>query len=230
MPSRSWKYAMYPHAAQFRFAPLTPYKMRRTRYVGEMGVWVHNSECGGKAEQIKEACFAPDTPVITFYSDPENGKDYIRLEEIALLRVGDRVLSRNEQTGEMAFKQVLKCFEHYNKAVRLLEYIYDNNPKLTDSHIVTLEHPYWVEGKGWVKMADLKVGDKLITHNQTTATVTKMEDCHLTCVYNIEVEDFNTYFVGDFPSIWVHNCTDTPVDAKVLDASESPIGKLKISK
>lgn len=36
---------------------------------------------------------------------------------------------------------------------------------------VTAEHPYWVRGKGWVEVKDLKQGDQLTGHDGQIITV-----------------------------------------------------------
>ncbi len=116
------------------------------------------------------------------------------------LDVGDMVLSRDDVTGETGYKQVSKVFcnghmpvfgivcEH-SKAFRR------RNPVPLVLH-ATAEHPFWVKGKGWVKVCDLKKGDELVTYDDDKLTVLEMRGIGDVEVYNIEVEDFHTYFVG----------------------------------
>jgi hypothetical protein len=62
-----------------------------------------------------------------------------------------------------------------------------------------------VRGKGWVAAGDLVIGNKVHTLDGDTGTVTgfKLEKLDkLISVYNLEVEDFQTYFVED---LLVHN-------------------------
>ena len=76
----------------------------------------------------------------------------------------------------------------------------------------TLNHRFWTEA-GWKSAGTLEAGDKLTLADGNTATVTNVayEDTHAT-VYNFEVEDFHTYYVGT-ESVLVHNnggnCTKT---------------------
>ena len=68
-------------------------------------------------------------------------------------------------------------------------------------------HPFFVQGKGWVSAKDLVVGDKLELLDGGQAYVDAIDQEKLTesvKVYNFEVEDFHTYFVGK-TSILVHN-------------------------
>lgn len=71
----------------------------------------------------------------------------------------------------------------------------------------TDNHPFWVEGKGWVFADELQVGDKLQKADGSNLTIDKVEfvkqDEPVT-VYNFAVADYHTYYVTDL-GIWVHN-------------------------
>ena len=69
----------------------------------------------------------------------------------------------------------------------------------------TYNHPFWVEGKGWTFVKDLKPGDLLVQSDGNTLKIDsiELEHKHAT-VYNMTVDDFHTYFVSDL-GIWVHN-------------------------
>ena len=63
----------------------------------------------------------------------------------------------------------------------------------------TLEHPFYVEGKGWTGAGELKEGDKLtlITGERVFVQSVVVERCKKPVkIYNFEVEDFHTYYVG----------------------------------
>ena len=69
----------------------------------------------------------------------------------------------------------------------------------------TSEHPFAVEGKGWVKAGLLHPGDQVATQTGHLATLKHVEvrnETHL--VYNLEVEGTHKYFVGNY-SLLVHN-------------------------
>ena len=73
--------------------------------------------------------------------------------------------------------------------------------------MTTPEHPFYVPVKGWTNAADLRAGDILVTVNGEYKVVEKIQHELLESpiqVYNFEVEDFHTYYVGD-SSILVHN-------------------------
>lgn len=71
----------------------------------------------------------------------------------------------------------------------------------------TTNHPFFVIDRGWVAAGDLSAGDEIYLLDGTVAYVTgsELEQLSETIkVYNLEVADFNTYFVGD-EAVLVHN-------------------------
>lgn len=75
----------------------------------------------------------------------------------------------------------------------------------------TPEHPFYVEGLGWVEASSLHAGMTIWFANGTKGTVEDISNEGLeepVTVYNFEVRDFHTYFVGE-NGIFVHNtCSD----------------------
>ena len=75
----------------------------------------------------------------------------------------------------------------------------------------TTEHPFYVQGKGWIAAKDLKIGDKLELQNGEDAfvdTIRREKLAEPIQVFNFEVEDFHTYYVGA-GCVLVHNmCTN----------------------
>jgi RHS repeat-associated protein len=112
--------------------------------------------------------------------------------------VGDLVLSKNEETGEVAYKEVEWLFqrevqETYNLTV--------------GGQVITTtdEHPFWVVGEGWVEAKDLQAGDIFETSEEEHLTLEKIEvKKEKTTVYNFKVKDFHSYFVTNL-QIWTHN-------------------------
>ncbi|MFC3789839.1 polymorphic toxin-type HINT domain-containing protein [Paenibacillus sp. GCM10012307] len=133
-------------------------------------------------------CFTAGTKVLT-----DEGEKPI--EEI---KVGDKVLAKDDETGEMAYKEVEWLFQ------RDVEETY--NITVGEEVITTTdEHPFWIVGKGWVESKNLAVGDVLTTTDGKELAIEKIEvkKEHVT-VYNFKVKDFHTYFVSNL-GIWTHN-------------------------
>ena len=138
----------------------------------------------------KELCFVAGTKILT-----EDGK--VPIEKI---KVGDYVYAEDPETGEIALKRVAQVFVNETKE---LVHVVINGEEI----ITTPGHPFYVSGKGWVGADELACGDKVILYGGQCAYVDKVSIEHLITavkVYNFEVEDFHTYFVGD-NSVLVHN-------------------------
>lgn len=114
--------------------------------------------------------------------------------------MGDKVLAKSDETGEVAFNEVVGLFQKQADEIYKV-YIGD------ESIEATAEHPFWVDGKGWLEVKDLKVGDLLVTSGGATLAINKIEkEPREATVYNFEVADFNSYFVSNL-GVWVHNCS-----------------------
>lgn len=135
-------------------------------------------------------CFVAGSLVTT-----EDGQKPI--EEI---QVGDKVLSEDETTGEVAIKEV------YATSVSETDefyHIHINGEEI----VATGTHPFYVYKFGWTTARALRAGDVLVLSNGELVTVEWIDHEILESpikVYNFEVEDFHTYFVGE-SGILVHN-------------------------
>lgn len=90
----------------------------------------------------------------------------------------------------------------------------------------TANHPFYVIGKGWVAAGDLVDGDEVYNLDGTTSVVLASETEKLdepVLVYNLEVEDFHSYFVGFVP-VLVHNYKDNNSGSPVKDVTEASNG------
>lgn len=150
-------------------------------------------------------CFVAGTKVQT-----DEGEKPI--EEI---EVGDKVLAKSDETGEVAYKEVVGLFQ--KQAAEIFKV------HIGDEIIeATAEHPFWLEGKGWTEVKDLKVGDLLVKSDGATLAIDKIEkEPRQANVYNFEVKDFNSYFVSNL-GIWVHNCA---VKKNPFDLSDVSLSK-----
>ncbi|MCY9796177.1 HINT domain-containing protein, partial [Paenibacillus apiarius] len=118
------------------------------------------------------------------------------IEEI---QVGDKVQTRNEETGELGYNPVEELFQ------RETDETY--HVKVNGTTIITTaEHPFWVAGQGWVEARDLKKGDKLVDLDDQEVPIEDIDvKKERITVYNFRVQGIHNYFVTDL-KIWTHNC------------------------
>src|SRR5262249_52374803 len=109
----------------------------------------------------------------------------LAIEKIA---VGDRVLSKDIETGALAYRPVLKTTVRPPGRLTSL--------RLTDETIVcTSGHLFWGSGQGWIKARD--VASQTLLHTGTGNTpVWSIQKGETGKAYNLVVADFHTYFVG----------------------------------
>lgn len=138
---------------------------------------------------------------------------------IECLRVGDLVLSQSEDTGEWGFKPVLDTITTHPAELWKLTIADKHGTQHTLTG--TAEHPIWTTDAAFVPMAHLKPGQQVLLADGAAAWVHDIRrlrgppegepaaaawgwngDTYTT--FNIEVQDFHTYFAGD-AGVWVHN-------------------------
>ena len=122
------------------------------------------------------------------------------LVAIETVKAGDKVWATNPETGETALKEVVQIFR--NEASELV-HVTVNGEKI----VCTNEHPFYVPVKGWTAACQLRAGDRLQLVNGEYTIVEQVQHEILEApvkVYNFEVEDFHTYYVGE-ESVLVHN-------------------------
>ena len=153
-------------------------------------------------------CFVAGTLVLTIDGNKP-------IEEI---QAGDLVYSTDPETGESEYKEVVQTFE--NETEELVHI------SVADDEIVTTpKHPFYVPHKGWTSAIDLRAGDILVLSNGEHVIVEKVQHEILESpvkVYNFEVQDFHTYYVGE-NSVLVHNSC-TPEEIYSFGNSKEPRG------
>ena len=139
----------------------------------------------------------------------------VGLVPIEDIKSGDKVWATNPETGETVLKEVVQTFR--NEANELV-HVTVNGEEI----ICTPTHPFYVPVKGWTASCELRAGDRLQLVNGEYVVVEQVQHEILespVTVYNFEVADFHTYYVGD-TRVLVHNkCKpDSPVkvDPKTL--------------
>ena len=158
-------------------------------------------------------CFVAGTQIDTPYGS----------ENIENISIGDSVYAKNPDTGEIGVKKVTNVFVRQTSE---LCHIVTN----TEEIIATNEHPFWVVDKGWVSASDLFVGDELYSESENCIYVVDVYTEILSepvSVYNFEVEDWHTYFVGT-SNILVHNkCGLTKISDSYLKKKGLNAHKIK---
>jgi len=148
------------------------------------------------------ACFTAGTPVLL-----ADGTS----KPIEQITAGDKVTAFNPDTGETETRNVVRTFVH--REVPTYDVMLVGGEKVT----TTSAHPFWVEGRGWTAVADLRSGDRLRQPDGSTVAVQFVSGTGQTAtVYNFEVDELHDYCV-QVGSHWVlvHNTCD--LDAEGLE-------------
>ena len=126
------------------------------------------------------------------------------LKPIETIEHGDLIWSRQEFGTEYDYRPVIATKVTPNQEIYEVVVRHSNNS--TETFKTTKEHPFWVEGIGWLKASLLEQGmtllDKHGLPNVTILSQTKLT--HTDTVYNFEVQEFHTYHIGEY-GVWVHN-------------------------
>ena len=152
------------------------------------------------------------------------------LKNIEDIEVGDLVLSRDPITGEVAYKAVLDTIQTHPRELyhvtfraesadggktaftRYVDGSEEADHYEQDELVATAEHPFYVVNRAlFVTAQELAIGDRLLLADGRQAEVYEVateqasgEKPFLT--FNLEVEDFGTYFAGHLGA-WVHNAS-----------------------
>ena len=140
-------------------------------------------------------CFKAGTLVACL---DQAGKETLKpIEEI---EVGDKVLAYDEETGEQGYKEVVRLFRDETQE---WHHVFVNGEEI----VCTAEHPFYVEGKGFVPARELKERDNLLLSDGSKVEIDSLKTEHVEIpetTYNFEVKDFHTYYVSH-SNVLVHN-------------------------
>ena len=142
---------------------------------------------GGMSEAF---CFVAGTSVLT-------ASGYVAIENI---RAGDLVYAWNDETGETEIKSVVETY--LNESDELI-HVFVGGEEI----VSTPGHPFYIAGKGWTQAVQLRAGDILVLWDGGYVIIELIEHELLenpVKVYNFQVADDHTYFVGD-NGVLVHN-------------------------
>jgi Pretoxin HINT domain len=128
--------------------------------------------------QLHHSCFGAGTLIQTMDGP----------RKIESIREGDRVLSQDTSTGELAFKSVLAT--HLNGPAETFRIAIDG-----ETIVATGIHRFWKAGTGWTMARDLKAGDQLRILDGIVAIKSIKPDANQ-MVYNLTVAENRTFMVG----------------------------------
>ena len=150
------------------------------------------------------------------------------LRPIEEIKVGDYVLSKPENGGELAYKRVTKTFVREDSEVWGVTYGYALNKAAV--LVTTAEHPFWVT-KLAVKDPSVKFGGMYIPHEKwvTATEMFKTNDNYYkgkgeNAGYYLSAYDGKKYPVGEATPICM--ATSKPKRNRVADFSGSEFGVL----
>ncbi len=139
------------------------------------------------------ACFAAGTTVRTIEGD----------RAIESIRTGDLVLVQDTRGGPLSYQPIVAVF--HNPPNATFRVALGGGEAVTATGI----HRFWKAGHGWAMARDLKAGDVLRTLGGV-ATVERVEPARVQPVFNLEVAEGRSYFVGKLGAL-VHD--NSPVEA-----------------
>ena len=175
------------------------------------------ARCPGGVCDVPGNCFAAGTPVLT----PSGERS---IESVA---VGDVVIARDPLTGATRQEHVSRLFVTPDREVVDLELTPDalsaqaaESAPRSEHLTVTPEHPFYAEGRGFLTVSQLELGMHVTTASGTATVASLKQLPTKITVYNFEVEDAHTYFVGH-TAAWVHNTCNRPPDLTPEGAGRS---------
>jgi hypothetical protein len=149
---------------------------------------------------VFSACFVAGTPM-----DLVGGSKPIEQVRDAETsgRQCDRIWSRDQfdPDGPIVARRVLRKFVRVSPVLNL-----DVGGRRIGT---TREHPFFAEGRGWTPAGELRVGEQVLLKSGRWLRIDGVADSgRVETVYNLEVEDEHTYFVGSDEwgfAVWAHN-------------------------
>ena len=160
------------------------YKNGATDTISKASTTAEGSRCLGNG------CFVAGTLVHT-----EEG-----IKKIEDIKIGDRVLSFNEETSRTSYKEVIDTIERSTYEICTIEH---SNGKIQS----TTGHLFMVEGKWWISAIEIEVGDKLVLSNGEVTDVLDVsaeEVSYPIKTYNLSIDEDHTFFVSS-DGILTHN-------------------------
>lgn len=127
---------------------------------------------------------------------------------IEAIQPGDLVLAQRVESGELAYRPVLRVTTRPPAAIVRIE-------TERDTIRATGGHLFWVAGRGWIRSRQLEPGMRLHTAQGTVEIQTVAAEPDKEPAYNLIVPDFHTYFVGTDRVLSYDNTPLQPTTCKV---------------
>ncbi|MEU6284832.1 polymorphic toxin-type HINT domain-containing protein [Streptomyces sp. NPDC047028] len=128
------------------------------------------------------------------------------------VRVGDLLLATDPATGRAQGEPVTRTFHHVTED--LVDVALTDGGHLTS----TPGHRFFVIGRGWILVSDLRRGDGLRSPDgavRTVAALLDREQLRPRAVYDLTVSGLHTFYaVAGASPVLVHNCDDLVADAQ----------------
>jgi len=134
---------------------------------------------------------------------------------VEAIHAGDYVLAKDEKTGSIEAQEVTATVHH--PAATLVTVTFAGTDGKTQAIVCTPEHPFFVDGKGWVEAGSLGIGTSIVTRAGPTLAVKSLDwkrsaqtkpglTTPAFTVYNFTVDESHTFFVGTANGgAWTHN-------------------------
>lgn len=166
-------------------------KPERTYYVSSSETYQTPSilDSPARSPSARHECFVAGTPVLTWMGP-------IAIDKI---QRGDLVVSQDPETGELAIRPVLATSIRPSDEILRIA--------MANGEIVSSPgHPYWISGAGWKLAKNIRHGD-VIHGLRGGLRVESIEPGDAQVTYNLVVDQFHTYFVGE-AKLLVHDNTE----------------------
>lgn len=127
---------------------------------------------------------------------------------IEQLRIGERVLSKSEATGERAYHKVVRMPSCKRLAIMCIRYcLPPPDDKEAHYHYATAHHPVWVKGSGWTPAYQLEGGEELELHDGRSAYALEVVPVYKTDRPDVGWEPEYTHstvgFEANFSNGWI---------------------------
>ena len=158
-------------------------------------------------------CFVAGTLVWVAWQDG-TGQWHTGTKPVEQVKAGEYVIARNEQAGRTEYKKVLRTTIKQADVVVAVPLADAKTGEAKETITASREHPFYVDGKGFVPAGALAIGNSIVTRAGPVLVVKSVEWKRQTegfSVYNFAVDDLHTYFVGNtLGGAWVHNAGTDP--------------------